>query len=77
MLAQGLTPFAAARLGVYLHGAAGDAVRERLGDAGLLASDLPDALAIARKRLAAVAERRSAGKRFGFGAAERGAPTTA
>ena len=77
LLAQGLTPFAAARLGVYLHGAAGDAVRERLGDAGLLASDLPDALAIARKRLAAVAERRSAGKRFGFGAAERGAPTTA
>ena len=39
---------------------------ERFGDAGLLASDLPDGLAIARKRLAAVAERRTAGKRLGF-----------
>ena len=48
LLAQGLAPFAAARLGVYLHGAAGDPVRERLGDAGLLASDLPDAIALAR-----------------------------
>ena len=52
LLAQGLTPFAAARLGVYLHGSAGDIVRERFGDAGLLASDLPDALAISRRRLA-------------------------
>ena len=34
LLAQGLAPFDAARLGVYLHGLAGDAVRERLGDAG-------------------------------------------
>ncbi len=66
LLAQGLAPFTAARLGVYLHGAAGDAVRERMGDAGLLASDLPDGLAIARKRLTAVAERRKAGKRLGF-----------
>ncbi len=68
LLAQGLDPFAAARLGVYLHGAAGDAVRERLGDAGLLASDLPDALAIARKRLAAAAARRRDGRRLGFAA---------
>ena len=45
LLAQGLAPFDAARLGVYLHGLAGDAVRERFGDAGLLASDLPDAIA--------------------------------
>jgi NAD(P)H-hydrate epimerase len=67
LLAQGLQPFDAARLGVYLHGLAGDSVRERLGDAGLLASDLPDPIAIARKRLAAVAERRSAGGRLGFG----------
>lgn len=68
LLAQGLGPYAAARLGVYLHGAAGEAVRERLGDAGLLASDLPDAIAIARKRLATLAERRNGGKRLGFGA---------
>ena len=66
LLAQGLTPYAAARLGVYLHGAAGDGVRERFGDAGLLASDLPDGLAIARKRLAALAERRTSSKRLGF-----------
>jgi NAD(P)H-hydrate epimerase len=71
LLAQGLAPFDAARLGVYLHGAAGEAVRERLGDAGLLASDLPDALAIARKRLASVAERRRPGARMlGFGSRE-------
>ena len=66
LLAQGLAPFDAARLGVYLHGLAGDAVRDRFGDAGLLASDLPDSLAVARKRLAGIAERRSASKRLGF-----------
>ena len=71
LLAQGVAPFDAARLGVYLHGLAGDAVRERLGDAGLLASDLPDAIALARKRLAALAERRAAGRRVGFGARDR------
>jgi NAD(P)H-hydrate epimerase len=66
LLGQGLAPYAAARLGVYLHGLAGDSVRERIGDAGLLASDLPDAIAIARKRLAGIAERRAAGGRLGF-----------
>jgi NAD(P)H-hydrate epimerase len=75
LLAQGVAPFDAARLGVYLHGLAGDAVRERMGDAGLLASDLPDGIAIARKRLAAIAERRSGTKRLGFAAL--GAPTGA
>ena len=75
LLAQGLSPFDAARLGVYLHGAAGESVRERLGDAGLLASDLPDALAIARKRLAVVAERRKPTARLlGFGAREADRP---
>jgi len=68
LLAQGLAPYDAARLGVYLHGLAGDAVRERLGDAGLLASDLPDPIALARRRLATIAERRRSGKRLGFGA---------
>ena len=66
LLAQGMAPGPAARLGVYLHGAAGDMVRDRLGDAGLLASDLPDALPIVRKRLAAIAERSKPGKRVGF-----------
>jgi hydroxyethylthiazole kinase-like uncharacterized protein yjeF len=67
LLAQGLPPFDAARLGVYLHGLAGETVRDRLGDAGLLASDLPEPLALARRRLAVIADRRKAGKRVGFG----------
>jgi NAD(P)H-hydrate epimerase len=67
LLAQHLEPYDAARLGVYLHGLAGDSVRERLGDAGLLASDLPDPIAMARKRLAAIAERKEKGGRLGFG----------
>jgi len=71
LLAQGLAPGPAARLGAYLHGLAGDLVRERLGDAGLLASDLPDVVPIVRKRLAAIAERASRGKRLGFGIHDR------
>jgi hydroxyethylthiazole kinase-like uncharacterized protein yjeF len=66
LLAQGLEPFAAARLGVYLHGLAGEQVRERFGDAGLLAADLPDGIATSRRRLAGIAERRKGGKRVGF-----------
>ncbi|HKG55944.1 MAG TPA: NAD(P)H-hydrate dehydratase [Candidatus Limnocylindrales bacterium] len=68
LLAQGVPAFDAARLGVYLHGLAGESVRERIGDAGLLASDLPDAIAMARRRLAAIADRRKGGKKFGFAA---------
>jgi ADP-dependent NAD(P)H-hydrate dehydratase / NAD(P)H-hydrate epimerase len=68
LLAQGLEPRAAARLGVYLHGLAGEAIRERIGDAGLLASDLPDQLPFARRRLAAIRDRSKPGKRLGFGA---------
>ena len=75
LLAQGLDPFAAARLGVYLHGLAGEQVRERLGDAGLLASDLPEGLATGRRRLAAIAERRSGAKRVGFTARMDASPT--
>src|SRR3954451_17401363 len=70
LLAQGVAPWSAARLGVYLHGAAGEAVRERLGEAGLLASDLPDQIPLARKRLAALAERGRREKRIGFGVRE-------
>ncbi len=51
LAAQGLTPFDAASLGVYLHGAAGETVKERLGDTGMLASDLLPALPPAIKRL--------------------------
>jgi NAD(P)H-hydrate epimerase len=67
LLAQGLGPFDAARLGVYLHGLAGELVSERIGDAGMLAGDLPEALPIGRKRLAAIAERLRSGRRLGFG----------
>jgi len=66
LLAQGLTPYHAARVGVYLHGLAGEAVRERTGDAGLLASDLPDEIARARKRLADQAAKERSGFRLGF-----------
>jgi ADP-dependent NAD(P)H-hydrate dehydratase / NAD(P)H-hydrate epimerase len=72
LLAQHVAPFAAAQLGVYLHGLAGDAVRERFGDAGLLASDLPEAVAVARKRLAAIAERKATAGRLGFGPRDGG-----
>jgi NAD(P)H-hydrate epimerase len=40
LVAQGLEPFDAAALAVYLHGQAGEKVRGELGDAGLLAGDL-------------------------------------
>jgi len=40
LIAQGLQPFTAAVTGVYIHGEAGRQVAARLGDAGLLASDL-------------------------------------
>ncbi|MCC6381862.1 MAG: NAD(P)H-hydrate dehydratase [Dehalococcoidia bacterium] len=39
-LAQGCEPFRAACLGVYLHAATGEALREEYGEAGLLAGDL-------------------------------------
>jgi NAD(P)H-hydrate epimerase len=40
LMAQGLSPFAAATCGVFLHAMAGELVQEELGDAGMLASDL-------------------------------------
>ena len=39
-LAQGLAPFEAACLGVYLHGAAGESLRTQYGTSGLLAGEL-------------------------------------
>ncbi|MDO8567984.1 MAG: NAD(P)H-hydrate dehydratase [Dehalococcoidales bacterium] len=44
LLAQGLAYFDAASLGVYLHGHAGERIREQLGDTGMVASDLLPAL---------------------------------
>lgn len=51
LLAQGLSPFDAACCGVYLHTFAGDLVRQELGDAGMVASDLLPKLPLAIKKL--------------------------
>lgn len=55
LLGQGLEPYDAAVLGSYLHGAAGQLARASLGDAGLLASELADWVAEARRQLLAPA----------------------
>ena len=44
LLAQGMSPWDAARLGVYLHGLAGDIASQQLGQAGLIAGDVLEAL---------------------------------
>jgi hydroxyethylthiazole kinase-like uncharacterized protein yjeF len=44
LIAQGVEPFDAASLGVYLHGLAAELVRRELGDAGMLAGDVAAAL---------------------------------
>jgi NAD(P)H-hydrate epimerase len=50
-LAQGLEPFAAAQLGVYIHGFAGDMARDALGQVGMMAADLLTYLPQAIRRL--------------------------
>jgi NAD(P)H-hydrate epimerase len=49
--ASGGDPYEAASLGVYLHGLAAERVREELGSAGMVASDLLPALPRAMKEL--------------------------
>jgi ADP-dependent NAD(P)H-hydrate dehydratase / NAD(P)H-hydrate epimerase len=44
LLAQGLLPADACKLGAFVHGTAGDLVAEEIGEAGLTAGDLADAL---------------------------------
>jgi len=44
LLAQGLSPADATCCGVYLHGRVAEAVRDRMGDAGTIASDLIERL---------------------------------
>jgi hydroxyethylthiazole kinase-like uncharacterized protein yjeF len=53
LLAQGLSLFDAAAAGVYIHGMAGEAVKARLGDAGMVASDLLPELPLAIRELKA------------------------
>ncbi|MBU1031593.1 NAD(P)H-hydrate dehydratase, partial [Patescibacteria group bacterium] len=40
LLAQGLNPFTAASVGVFIHGQAGEQIAKKIGKAGMLASDL-------------------------------------
>jgi NAD(P)H-hydrate epimerase len=44
LLAQGMTPFDGAALGVHLHGLAGDLAASSLGEHGMIASDILDRL---------------------------------
>lgn len=50
-IAQGLKPFDAACVGVYVHGVAGEMLKEKFGNAGMLASDLLPVLPEAIKSL--------------------------
>ena len=50
LAAQGLSPFDAAVAGVFLHSQAGEIVRDKLGDAGMIASDLLPVLPLVIKR---------------------------
>ena len=47
LIGQGLSIFDSARLGVYLHGLAGDMVASKQGEIGLIASDLIDTIPLA------------------------------
>jgi NAD(P)H-hydrate epimerase len=51
LLAQGVAPYAAAVLGGYLHGAAGQLAADFWGDAGLLAGELADWVSHVRRAL--------------------------
>ncbi len=52
LMAQGLAPAEAARLGVYVHGSAGDLVAGERGERGMLAGDLIDRVPLVLNRLA-------------------------
>ncbi|HEY7295372.1 MAG TPA: NAD(P)H-hydrate dehydratase [Dehalococcoidia bacterium] len=56
LLAQGLAAPEAAACGVFLHGTAGDLLRKELGDAGVLASDVLEALPRARQEVLGLAQ---------------------
>jgi hydroxyethylthiazole kinase-like uncharacterized protein yjeF len=51
LLAQGMEPFAAARLAVWVHGRAGDAAADDLGEISMTARDLLDRLHVAFREL--------------------------
>ncbi len=51
LVCQGSKPYEAARLGVYVHGLAGDVAREKTGAAGMSARELLDGIACVMKRM--------------------------
>ncbi|MGA8806304.1 MAG: NAD(P)H-hydrate dehydratase, partial [Thermoanaerobaculia bacterium] len=51
LLARGIDPFAAAIAAVYLHGFAGDILKDEIGDIGLAALDLAERIPFAIKQL--------------------------
>jgi hydroxyethylthiazole kinase-like uncharacterized protein yjeF len=51
LLARGIGPFQAAAAAVYLHGFAGDMLKDEMGDIGLAALDLAERIPLAIKRL--------------------------
>jgi len=54
LLGQGLEPIDAATVGVFVHGAAGEEAARRLGGSGVIAGDLPEAVATVIARLRAL-----------------------
>ncbi len=52
LVGQGLAPLEAAKLGVYLHGLAGDLAANGVGESSLIATDLLDYLSVAIKKQA-------------------------
>ena len=54
---QGIPPFDAASLGVYLHAAAAEIVRDELGNTGMFAGDLLPVLPKVIKRLRELSSR--------------------
>ncbi|MDR7870722.1 MAG: NAD(P)H-hydrate dehydratase [Tissierellaceae bacterium] len=44
LLGQSLPPFNAAKLGVYLHGLAGDIARDKIGEYGMIATDILESI---------------------------------
>ena len=73
LLGQGLEPYEAGALGVYVHGSAGQHMTERLGDAGVLATDLLAELPRVRRHLAHIRQRQRGG-RLGFEAPDASLP---
>lgn len=51
LIAQGLTPFDASCCGVYIHGTAGEIIREKFGETGAMASDLLNSLPLSMKSI--------------------------